>query len=133
MLGFGIGNTEPSDPTATLLVWLLIKWNLQSLLSCDLFILVRLLSSWMRCQVVHYQSFLGTCLFPFQGMDLWNSLCMIIILQCHVPDDINHCSHYCESHVFIFCLQLMVPHENHLSGSLKKFGNSGVEVFLYGL
>jgi len=46
---------------------------------------------------------------------------------------VNLCSHYCESSVFIFSLQIMVPHENQHTGSLKKFGNSDVEVFLYGL
>jgi len=76
--------------------------------------------------------FFGNLLFPFQGI-CETVLCMFIISQCHIPEDINLCSHYFKSHVFIFCLQVMVPHENQHSGSLKKFGNSDVEVFLYGL
>ena len=67
VLGFSIGGTQPSDPAATLLMWLLLIWNLQSFWSCDLFMLVRLLSVWMGWCVVHYQCFLGTCCFHFQS------------------------------------------------------------------
>lgn len=70
--------------------------------------------------------------FPFSGF-CETVVCMNIISQCHIPEDINLCSHYSESHVFIFCLQLMVPHENKHNGSLKKFGNPNVEVLLYGV
>lgn len=99
---------------------------LWSLLTCK----ITLFLDAMPCSSL--PKFFGNLLFTFQGI-CEAVLCMIIIPQCHVPEDINFCSHYCQSHVFISCLQVMVPHENQPNGLLKRFGNSDVEVFLYGL
>jgi hypothetical protein len=99
-------------------LWFLLTWKITICLDG------------MHCSSL--PKFFGNLLFPYQGF-CETVVCMILISQCHVSEHTNLCSNDCESHAFIFCLQVMVSHENQHIGSLKKFGNSDVEVFLYGL